>query len=141
MDTAIWAHAHGATVHFPLALAFVSGAADATAFVFAARPFARDLHAAGYWTMVGGALGSVPAVVSGLFLTKGGLLGHGALRMHHLFAWPAFALLVGLGTWRICTGPVGSRRPFTGYLLGVAIAAGLVSAAGYWGGELMIARP
>ena len=54
----------------------------------------RDLHAAGYWTMIGSALGSVPAVFSGLLMTKGSVLGHGALRMHHLFVWPAFALII-----------------------------------------------
>ncbi|SDS30537.1 DUF2231 domain-containing protein [Opitutus sp. GAS368] len=140
MDPTIWAKAHGATVHFPLALALGSGALDAAALALGARPVARDLHVAGYWTMVGGALGSVPAVASGLLMTKGGLLGHGALRMHHLFVWPAFALLVALAIWRVGTGPVAPRRTFMFYLAVVAVAAGLVSAAGYWGGEMMIAR-
>lgn len=140
MDPAIWAKAHGATVHFPLALALGSGAFDATALALGVRPVARGLHAAGYWMMVGGALGSVPAVVTGLLMTKGSLLGHGALRMHHLFVWPAFALLVSLAVWRVGTGPVAPRRSFTVYLAVVVVAAGLVSAAGYWGGEMMIAR-
>ena len=126
MDPTLWAKAHGATVHFPLALG--------------ARPLARDLHATGYWMMVLGALGSVPAVASGLFMTKGTLLGHGALRLHHLFVWPAFGLLVGLAVWRIATGTRATRRMFAGYLVVVGIAAGLMSAAGYWGGEMMIAR-
>lgn len=141
MDPAIWAQAHGATVHFPLALALGSGALDAAAFALGARPFSRDLHAAGYWMMVVGALGSVPAVVSGLLMTKGSLLGHGALRLHHLFVWPAFALLVALATWRVCTGQQrATRRMFAAYLVVVGLAAGLISAAGYWGGEMMIAR-
>ncbi|MDB6114686.1 MAG: putative rane protein [Lacunisphaera sp.] len=140
MDPAIWAQMHGATVHFPLALALGSGAVDATALALGTRPIARDLHAAGYWMMVGGALGSVPAVASGLLMTKGSLLGHGALRMHHLFVWPAFALLVALATWRVCTGRQATRPMLTGYLLAVGVAAALISAAGYWGGEMMIAR-
>jgi hypothetical protein len=140
MDPTIWAKAHGATVHFPLALALGSGAIDAAALALGARPVARDLHVAGYWMMVGGALGSVPAVASGLLMTKGSLLGHGALRLHHLFVWPAFALLVALAIWRVGTGPVAPRRTFAVYLAVVAVAAGLVSAAGYWGGEMMIAR-
>jgi uncharacterized membrane protein len=140
MDATLWAKAHGATVHFPIALALASGALDVTAFLLGDRPLARDLHAAGYWMIVVGALGSVPAAISGLLMTKGSLLGHGALRMHHLFVWPAFALVVGLATWRAYAGRRATRRMFAGYLVAVAIAAGLMSAAGYWGGEMLIAR-
>lgn len=140
MDSTIWAKAHGATTHFPLALALCSGALDAIGFALAGRPIVRDLHAAGYWTMLGGALGSVPAVASGLLMTKGSVLGHGALRMHHLFVWPAFALLVALAMWRVVIGRRTARSAFAGYLIGVSVAAGLMSAAGYWGGEMMIAR-
>ena len=140
MDAALWAKAHGATTHFPFALALCSGALDMAGFALASRPAARDLHAAGYWTMLLGALGSVPAVVSGLLMTKGSVLGHGALRMHHLFVWPAFALLVALATWRMLVGREAARPAFAGYLFAAGVAAGLILAAGYWGGEMMIAR-
>jgi uncharacterized membrane protein len=140
MDSAYWAKAHGAATHFPFALTLVSGALDATGFALAGRPVVRDLHAAGYWTMLLGALGAVPAVASGLLMTQGSLLGHGALRLHHLFVWPAFALLVALATWRVSVGRRSTRPMFAGYLLAVALAAGLMSAAGYWGGEMMVAR-
>src|SRR5258708_20639174 len=101
MDHTIWAKAHGATTYFPLALALCSGALDAMGFALAGRPIVRDLHAGGYWTMIGGALGSVPAVFFGLLMTKGSVLGHGALRIHHLFVWPPFALIVALAAWRV----------------------------------------
>ena len=140
MEPAIWAQMHGATVHFPLALALGSGACDVAALVFRARPAARELHAAGYWMMVLGALGSLPAVASGLLMTKGSLLGHGALRMHHLFVWPAFALVVALATWRAFAGAEPTRRALAAYLVMVGLAALLASAAGYWGGEMMLAR-
>lgn len=140
MDSAIWAKAHGAATHFPLALALCSGALDAAGFALAGRPVVRDLHAAGYWTMLGGAIASVPAVFSGLLMTKGSVLGHGALRMHHLFVWPAFALLVALATWRVSVGRRATRPVFAGYLAGVGVMAGLMLAAGYWGGEMMVAR-
>ena len=140
MDSAIWAKVHGATTHFPLALALCSGALDVTGYVLAARPVGRDLQVGGYWTMLLGTLGSVPAVASGLLMTKGVVWGHGALRLHHLFVWPAFALLAALATWRLVAGPHPARRLFGGYLLGVGVAAGLMSAAGYWGGEMMMAR-
>ena len=139
MEPAIWAKAHGAAVHFPIALALGSGALDAAGFALGERPPARELHAAGYWMILAGAVGSVPAVVSGLLMTKGSVLGHGALRLHHLFVWPAFTLLVGLAVWRVCTGPRAPRRIFAGYLLVAGITAGLMSAAGYWGGEMVLA--
>jgi uncharacterized membrane protein len=138
MNSMLWAKLHGATTHFPIALVLVSVALDGAGFVLAGRAIVRDLHAAGYWTMLLAAIGSIGAVVSGLLMTKGSLLGHGALRLHHLFVWPSFALLVGLAVWRVI---IGRRltRVMLGSYLGVLIAtAGLVSAAGYWGGELMI---
>ena len=140
MDPNLWPKVHGAAVHFPLALALGSGLFDGAAFALGERPVARDLQTAGYWMIVLGALGSLPAVVSGLFMTKGSLLGHGALRMHHLFVWPAFALLVALAAWRVCSGQHATRRIFAGYLFAVGVAAALMTAAGYWGGEMMIAR-
>src|SRR5438132_3453561 len=98
LDPNLWAKMHGAATHFPFALTLCSGACDATGLALAGRPVVRGLHSAGYWTMLCGAAGSVPAVFSGLLMTRGSLLGHGALRMHHLFVWPAFALVMALAT-------------------------------------------
>ena len=84
------------------------------------------------------AFGSVGAVVSGLVMTHGSVAGHGALRWHHLFVWPSFTLLVGLATWRIVAGRHLSRPGFGVYLGVLALTALLVSAAGYWGGELLV---
>ncbi len=140
MDPTIWAKAHGATTHFPLALALCSVACDAAGLVLVRRPIGDNLRAAGYWTMILGAIGTVPAVLSGLLMTKGNTLGHGALRLHHLFVWPAFTLLIALGTWRALQGREVNRRSLARYLVLAAVAAGLMSAAAYWGGEMMIAR-
>jgi len=139
MDAEIWAKAHGAATHFPVALAMCAVAFDAAGFALARRAIGHDLRAAGYWTMILGAAGTVPAVLSGLMMTKGKVLGHDALRLHHLFVWPAFALLVGLGTWRVIQGRQVSRPAFAGYLALAGIAAALLVVAAYWGGELMIA--
>lgn len=140
MDPNLWAKAHGATTHFPLALALCSAACDAAGFALPRKPVGRDLRAAGYWTMILGALGTVPAVLSGLVMTKGNVLGHDALRLHHVFVWPAFALLIALGTWRVLQDHSATRRAFVGYLAAACVAAGLMSAAAYWGGEMMIAH-
>lgn len=140
MDSNLWAKAHGATTHFPLALALCSTACDAVGFALPRQPIGSDLRAAGYWTMILGALGTVPAVLSGLLMTKGTVLGHEALRLHHLFVWPAFALLIALGTWRALQGrSAPPRRVFVGYLILASVAAGLVGVAAYWGGEMMLA--
>src|SRR5580658_2499348 len=137
MDHEIWAKLHGATVHFPIALVLCSGAFDVSGFFFPGVAKRRGLHAAGYWTMLLGAAGTVPAVISGLVMTKGVMLGHDALRYHHLFAWPAFALIVGIAAWRSLGGGSANERPPLAYVAAAGVAAALVSAAGYWGGEML----
>ena len=138
MHSEMWAKMHGATVHFPIALVLCSGALDASGFFFPGLASRRGLHAAGYWTMLLGAAGTVPAVVSGLVMSKGVVLGHDALRLHHLFVWPAFALIMGAAVWRVLGSGPGTRKASVGYLATVGLAAILVMAAGYWGGELIL---
>jgi uncharacterized membrane protein len=138
MESVSWARLHGAAVHFPIALSLVSGVLDAIGFGFAARPVARELHRGGCCAMWAAAGGAAAAVVSGLIMTRGDMLGHGLMRWHHLYAWPAFGLLVGLAVWRGVAGVEPSRRAMGCYLIGAMLAAGLVAAAGYWGGELLM---
>ena len=138
MSTELWAKLHGATVHFPIALILCSAALDTSGFLAPGLAIRRGLHAAGAWTAILGALGTVPAVVSGLVMSKGVLLGHDALRLHHLFVWPAFALIVGLGAWRVQAGDFTTRRAPAGYMAVMGLAAALIMGAGYWGGEMML---
>jgi uncharacterized membrane protein len=140
METGFWTQVHGAVTHFPIALTLCSGAFDVAGLAMARRPIARDLTAVGYWSMLLGALGSLPAVISGLVMTKGVILGHGMLRRHHLFAWPAFTLLLALATWRLVAGQQMPRGMFAGYLAVTAITIGLIVVTGYWGGEMLVAR-
>jgi uncharacterized membrane protein len=138
MNSENWAKMHGATVHFPIALILCSGALDALGFFFPGLAIRKNLHAAGYWTIVLGALGTVPAVVSGLVMSRGVLLGHDAMRYHHLFVWPAFALIVGLAVWRFIAGDFAGSKPPAPYIATVGLAAALIMGAGYWGGEMML---
>jgi uncharacterized membrane protein len=138
MSQEIWAKLHGATVHFPIALVLCSGALDTSGRLFPGPANRWGLHAAGYWTMLLGAAGTVPAVVSGLVLSRGVLLGHDTLRQHHLYAWPAFALIAGLAAWRVLGNGASARRAPAGYLAFVALASVLVAISGYWGGELTL---
>ncbi len=140
MDGTIWPKMHGAAVHFPIALVLCSWALDACGLLWPGLADRRGLHAAGYWTLLLGALGTVPAVVSGLAMTKGVVLGHDAQRMHHLFVWPAFALIVGLAAWRSLAPEFATPRAIAAYLAVAGLAGTLVSAAGYWGGEMLLAR-
>jgi uncharacterized membrane protein len=138
MNSEMWAKLHGATVHFPIALILCAGVLDTAGFFISDDAPRRSLHAAGYWMTVLAALGTVPAVISGLVMSKGVLLGHGALRLHHLFVWPAFALIVGLGVWRGLAGDFATSRVPIAYLATVGLAAVLIMGAGYWGGEMML---
>ena len=130
---------HGASVHFPIALAMAAALFDGVGWILPqSSPRKAEFHAAGYFTIILGALGTFPAVLSGLFMTKGDVMGHGALLFHHLFVWPAFATLVGLGVWRVLVGKEASPRGFGIYLIVQLLTAGLMAGAGYWGGELIL---
>jgi uncharacterized membrane protein len=139
IDPAMWPKLHGATTHFPVALAMVATLFEGLGFVLPnSSRHKTNLQAAGYYTITLGALSTFPAVLSGLFMTKGEILGHDALLFHHLFIWPAFAGLVGLGVWRVLVGDKFSRRGFSLYLGVLFLTAGLMAGAGYWGGELIL---
>jgi uncharacterized membrane protein len=139
IDPALWPKLHGASTHFPVALAMAAALFDGVGAVCPkASPRKAQLHAAGYFTIILGALGTFPAVLSGLFMTKGNVLGHDATLFHHLFVWPAFACIVGLGVWRGMVGEKASARGFAAYLAVLFLTAGLMAGAGYWGGELIL---
>src|SRR5271154_6664809 len=139
IDPALWPKLHGASTHFPMALTMAAALFEvAGALAPAQSPHRGNLRAAGYYTIILGALGTFPAVLSGLFMTHGETMGHDALLFHHLFVWPAFAGLVGLGVWRALVGEQASSRSFAVYLIVLFLTAGLMAGAGYWGGELIL---
>lgn len=139
INPTLWPRIHGASTHFPVALAMAAALFEGLGFLWpASSAHKARLLAAGYFTIILGALGTFPAVLSGLFMTKGTVLGHDALLFHHLFVWPAFAGLAGLGVWRAIVGDRASRRGFAIYLAVLCLVAGLMAGAGYWGGELIL---
>lgn len=127
-----FAKIHGATTHFPVALLVASLVCDSGATLF---PRLRGLRGAAYWSLLGAALGTIPAIISGVVMTRGDLLGHDVLRLHHIFVWPASALLVGLTAWRLLV-----RRSSLVYLVASFATTGTMMGGAYWGGELMLAR-
>jgi mono/diheme cytochrome c family protein len=127
-----FAKIHGAATHFPVALLMASLACDGGASLF---PGLRGLRSAAYWTLIGALLGTIPAIVSGVVMSRGDLLGHDILRLHHVFVWPASALLVALTIWRLTM-----RRGSLVYLGAALVTTSVMMGAAYWGGELMLAR-
>jgi uncharacterized membrane protein len=138
MDSIFWSRMHGGVTHFPVALIFSATFFETIGFLFSSRQ--HDFRVMGYWLLVFSGISSFGAVFSGLALSNGTVSGKGLLLEHHLFVWPAFALIVGLTSWRIATGQSPSRRAFTIYLLLLATACALVGAAGLSGGELLLGQ-
>lgn len=132
----IWGNLHGGSTHFPIALLPASFLFDLVGYFVWGEDRQRDLHAAGYYALLLGALASFLAVLSGLIITHWQFGGAGLLAKHHLFVWPSFGLLVALGVWRLMAGARASRMGMGLYLLVAAVATGLILAAGYYGGEL-----
>jgi uncharacterized membrane protein len=138
MNSIFWSHVHGGVTHFPVALIFSAAFFETIGFLFSSRQ--RDFRATGYWLLVFSGISSFGAVFSGLALSKWAISGKGLLFEHHLFVWPAFALLVGLTSWRVMVGQSPSRRAFAIYLSLLAAACVLVGAAGLSGGKLLLGQ-
>ena len=137
IDPTLWSKLHGAATHFPIALMLVSAFCDGAGLLPGDAEWQRGFRFAATVTLVLGALGSYAAVSSGLVMTKAQVWGHGALLLHHLFVWPAFALMSGLAAWRITTRHRAATRPTAIYVALMFLSAALMSGAGYWGGELL----
>lgn len=138
MSSTRWMPLHGAVTHFPIAFIFGATLFEALAFLSSARQ--RDFRIAGYWFLVLAGLGSFVAVFSGLVASKWNPCGKGLLLQHHLFAWPAFVLIVGLTSWRVAVVNPPSRQALVIYLCVMATTCGLVGAAGFSGGELLLGK-
>jgi len=133
----LWANLHGGSTHFPIALMIASVIFDAAAYFLNREPTKRDLHAAGFYSLLLGAAATFVAGLSGMVISAWQFFGQGLLAKHHDFVWPAFGLMIGLAVWRIVVRNEASRPAFGLYLVVAAITAGLMAAAGYYGGELL----
>ncbi|MGI4788372.1 MAG: DUF2231 domain-containing protein [Janthinobacterium lividum] len=132
----LWANLHGGSTHFPIAMMIASFLFDFAAYVLR-DPYKRDLHVAGFYTLLLGALATFVAVLSGLAISAWQFFGEGLLAKHHDFVWPAFGLMIALAVWRLVVRNEAARPVFGIYLVTAAITAGLMGAAGYLGGELL----
>src|ERR1041384_8153182 len=112
MDAFFWQRLHGGSTHFPIVLVPVSVVFDFFAHRSREETLRRGLHAAGLGSAVVGILGGCAAIVSGLVVADGRVLGSGFERLHHLFVWPAFGLCVAVVAWRFIWRRRFSRRSF-----------------------------
>lgn len=108
-----------------------------TAAYFWREPYKRDLHVAGFYALLLGAAATFVAVLSGLIISAWKFFGHATLAVHHDYVWPAFGLMIALAVWRLVVRDTASRPAFGTYLVFALVTAGLMAAAGYWGGELI----
>jgi len=138
MNSLFWERAHGGLTHFPIALIFVATLFDILSLFRDRSAKGRDFSAIGYWLLILAALGAIAAVFSGLGLSKWKIMGTGLMRLHHLFVWPAFALILALTAWRVVARNEFSRRAFASYLIAACCACALIGAAGFVGGEMLL---
>jgi len=140
MNQTLWARMHGGATHFPIALLMVSVAFDHAGFWWRDEIRRGEFRAFGFYSLLIAAAASPVAVVSGIALSKGVLLGTGLLALHHYFIWPAFGFLVGLAVWRLVMRERVSRRAHGYYLAFASLTLVAMMSAGYWGGEMLIGK-
>ena len=133
-----WDKLHGAITHFPIALLLFSTACDFVSITLKKLSFARELQSVSLYALAIAALAALGAVISGIALSKGDMWGRGDFGWHHRFVWPGFGLLVALAVWRLVVREATSRFGLCVYLCLLLLAAGLIAAAGYFGGELLL---
>jgi uncharacterized membrane protein len=140
MNQTFWARMHGGATHFPIACLMVSVLFDHAGFWWRDEVRGREFRSVGFYSLLIAAAASPVAVVSGIGLSKGVLLGTGLLALHHYFIWPAFGLLIGLAVWRLVVRDRASRRAVGGYLALASLTLVAMMTAGYWGGEMIIGK-
>jgi len=134
-----WLRLHGASTHFPIVLFGVSVLLDSLGTLWRNESRQGGLRTAGFVCALIGVVGSIGAVISGILISRGRLMGTGLLLRHHQFVWPGAAIALLLVAWRLKARDRASVRAFRFYLAGMAVASGLVFVAAYFGGELVLA--
>ena len=127
---------HPTVVHFAIGLFIISVAFDLLGKVLKRASF----HSAGYLNLLVGFTAIVLAVAFGMVAElklKPSLIAHTTLDTHKLLAFVTLALVFVLVVWRV---GLRGRFPARGallYLLLSGVGVGLISGAGYFGGEMV----
>ena len=138
MDREFWLRLHGASTHFPIVLLGVSVLLDSLGALWPNESKRGGLRTAGFVCALIAILGSFAAVVSGILISRGRLMGTGLLLRHHQFVWPGVAISVALVTWRLLRRDYASVHAFRIYLAGMTLASVSIFTAAYFGGELVL---
>lgn len=127
---------HPAIVHFPIALVTLSVLADFFGYIYTSM----TLHAAGWWSLFGAAVGAALALLAGLFDMSREKIedeAHKRVRTHMKVGFALFAAIVGLTTWRWIIYSDAANKPGRGYLVGALVVLALTFFQGWLGGELV----
>ena len=112
MNVPFWEQIHNGSTHFPIVLLLTSVVFDFVAWRSRDEALRRGLHTAGFGSAVVGTLGAVGALIAGLIMTRGRMLGSGFEKIHHLFVWPALTLCIVFVGWRLFkSGRIPQRGP------------------------------
>ena len=137
MDTIFWQRLHGGSTHLPVVLLPLSVIFDFVGLRMRDAAARRAFHSAGVALAFTGVLGGCAAVIAGLAMTQGNMLGSGEEKMHHLFVWPGFIISILLVAGRLFLRRQLSPSSLRTYLVGMGVASALMLGAGYWGGEML----
>lgn len=127
---------HPAIVHYPIALVTLSVVADLLGYL----NDSSSLRGAGWWALLGAAIGAALAIVAGLFDMNREKIEHAAherVHTHMKVGFTLFAVIAGLTVWRwfIYTDPRSGLG--WGYLAAAFIVLALTFFQGWLGGELV----
>lgn len=125
---------HPAIVHFPIALAVTSVAADSASFVWSSSALA----VVGAWTIAMAAAGSVAAAAAGYRDMRRDRLNprtHALVHLHMRFGFVVVTALIALAAWRWA-----ANAPSPVYLAFAWIALIVVLAQAWLGGEVVYAH-
>lgn len=129
---------HPALVHYPIALVTLSVVADVIGFIVGSQ----SLQNAGWWALLGAAIGAALTLIAGLFdmsREKIEPAAHRRVHTHMKVGLTLFAVLAGLTVWRwliysSLAYPIGWI-----YLAAACLVLGLTFFQGWLGGELVFA--
>ena len=127
---------HPAIVHYPIALVTLSVVADLFGFIFSSQ----SLQHAGWWALLGAAIGAAAALVAGLFDMHREKLqpaAHHRLHTHMKVGLTLFALLAVLTIWRWSIYAGVNARVGRLYLTGAVLVLALTFFQAWLGGELV----
>lgn len=138
MDREFWLRVHGGSTHFPIVLLAVSVLFDALGAFWPNESKRAGLRSAGFFSALIAVAISFAAVASGIFISRGRMMGTGLLLRHHQFIWPGFGLSLTLIIWRLIARDHATPRAFRIYLGGMGLASASIFTAAYFGGELVL---